>query len=254
MMGRYTAGSQDWHLRVWGVLPDGRRWQQEVKPKFTDHPAIRPAWARALINQLEDDYVLQATPELEERRLRLSLENRVLCRFTAYVAIDRSEVVNAGGEVRRIVQPMDAPAGWDMFSDIAVAYADAYEVDIRSAFRAYCVAPLFDYYVEEHYVEEEEENWSVSDYLRILPQVPPTEVTSLLHQLEHDLQVWMNALRRKPRAAKMVQRLQGLLDAIQQPEWHTDQQALEQLLQLCRETLEALDRSGLLSRRRGRWW
>lgn len=204
MMGRYTAGSQDWHLRVWGVLPDGRRWQQEVKPRFTDHPAIRPAWARALINQLEDDYVLQATPELEERILRLSLENRVLCRFTAYVAIDRSEVVNAGGEVRRIVQPVNAPAGWDMFEDIADAYVAAFESAPRAL---YCIEKHFAHYLEDYYVEEEEENWSVSDYLRILRYVPPIQVTSLLHQLEHDLQVWMNALRRKPRAAKMVQRL-----------------------------------------------
>src|SRR5205085_1346097 len=38
----------------------------------------------------------------------------VLSRFTAFLAIDRSEVVNAGGELKQIVQPVDMPAGWDM--------------------------------------------------------------------------------------------------------------------------------------------
>jgi Ca-activated chloride channel family protein len=38
----------------------------------------------------------------------------VLSRFTAFLAIDRSEVVNAGGKLNQIVQPVDSPAGWDM--------------------------------------------------------------------------------------------------------------------------------------------
>jgi hypothetical protein len=36
----------------------------------------------------------------------------VLSRFTAYVAVDRSTVVNEGGEGRQIVQPVETPAGW----------------------------------------------------------------------------------------------------------------------------------------------
>jgi Ca-activated chloride channel family protein len=38
----------------------------------------------------------------------------VLSRFTAFLAIDRSQVVNAGGQLEQIVQPVDMPAGWDM--------------------------------------------------------------------------------------------------------------------------------------------
>jgi Ca-activated chloride channel family protein len=40
------------------------------------------------------------------------LQFGVLCRFTAFVAVDRSEQVNAGGKVQRFVQPVDLPAGW----------------------------------------------------------------------------------------------------------------------------------------------
>ncbi len=41
-----------------------------------------------------------------------SLRFGVLCRFTAYVAIDRAAVVNEGGEVHQVTQPVEMPAGW----------------------------------------------------------------------------------------------------------------------------------------------
>jgi hypothetical protein len=36
----------------------------------------------------------------------------VLSRFTAFLAIDRSEKVNVGGNPRPVLQPVEAPAGW----------------------------------------------------------------------------------------------------------------------------------------------
>jgi hypothetical protein len=49
---------------------------------------------------------------LAERIVKVSLESGVLCRFTAYVAVDRSEVVNEGGRQHTIIQPVEQPAGW----------------------------------------------------------------------------------------------------------------------------------------------
>jgi Ca-activated chloride channel homolog len=46
----------------------------------------------------------------------------VLCRFTAFVAAD-VQVVNQGGTVHRVLQPVDAPAGWDMFQHVEHAVA-----------------------------------------------------------------------------------------------------------------------------------
>jgi len=43
-----------------------------------------------------------------------SLRYGVLCRFTAYVAVD-SRVVTENGELRRVTQPVESPSGWDMF-------------------------------------------------------------------------------------------------------------------------------------------
>jgi Ca-activated chloride channel family protein len=42
----------------------------------------------------------------------------VLCRFTAFVAVD-TRVVTEGGKSHRVVQPVEAPAGWAMFDEEA---------------------------------------------------------------------------------------------------------------------------------------
>jgi Ca-activated chloride channel family protein len=42
----------------------------------------------------------------------------VLCRFTSFVAVD-SRVVNQGGAMKRVTQPVDSPSGWDMPADEA---------------------------------------------------------------------------------------------------------------------------------------
>jgi hypothetical protein len=46
----------------------------------------------------------------------------VLCRFTAFVAAD-VQVVNEGGVVHRVLQPVEAPAGWTMFQRVGLAAA-----------------------------------------------------------------------------------------------------------------------------------
>src|SRR5262249_61848129 len=51
--------------------------------------------------------------ELEQEIVRTSLRFGVLSRFTAFVAVDRSEVVNEGGEQKTITQPVEAPSGWE---------------------------------------------------------------------------------------------------------------------------------------------
>ncbi len=44
----------------------------------------------------------------------------MLCRFTAFVAVD-SRVVNEGGETRRVTQPVELPSGWESPGDVAPA-------------------------------------------------------------------------------------------------------------------------------------
>jgi Ca-activated chloride channel family protein len=65
---------------------------------------------------LEDRYATGRTnlAQLEKRIVETSLKYQVLCRFTAFVAVDVKEVVNQGGQVQKITQPVDPAAGWDM--------------------------------------------------------------------------------------------------------------------------------------------
>ena len=66
------------------------------------------------MRELEDRYAAGRGNRtgLEQTIIATSLRFRVLCRFTAYVAIDRAAVVNEGGEVHQITQPVEMPAGW----------------------------------------------------------------------------------------------------------------------------------------------
>ena len=48
---------------------------------------------------------------LERTIVGLSLKYHVLSRFTAYVAVDRSQTVNRGA-LHQLVQPVEMPQGW----------------------------------------------------------------------------------------------------------------------------------------------
>jgi len=53
--------------------------------------------------------------DLAKQIVEVSLATNVLSRFTAYVAVDRSEVVNKGGRQQQVVQPVEMPDGWSAF-------------------------------------------------------------------------------------------------------------------------------------------
>ena len=72
---------------------------------------LAASWARAHIRDLEDRYAAGGR-ELEPQIVRVSKQFSVLSRFTAFLAIDRSEAANPGGALRQVVQPVETPAGW----------------------------------------------------------------------------------------------------------------------------------------------
>lgn len=73
---------------------------------------LTASWARARIRDLEDRYAAGERGALEHEIVALSKRCSVLSRFTAFLAIDRSEVVNRGGWQQQVVQPVESPAGW----------------------------------------------------------------------------------------------------------------------------------------------
>ncbi|MEO6081623.1 MAG: VIT domain-containing protein [Umezawaea sp.] len=108
VLGRYR-GAAEGSLALAGRTRDGQAWNAVVPVRHRDEPAITAQWARAALRGMEDAYVA-GNSALEPEIVATSLRFGVLCRFTAFVAVD-SEVV-ADGTVHRVVQPVELPAGW----------------------------------------------------------------------------------------------------------------------------------------------
>ncbi len=115
--GRWR-GRPDGTITVRGTAADGAPFESKVLAATGGHPASTANWARAHLRDLEDRYACLAghsTAELarlEHQITEVSLRYSVLCRFTAFVAVD-SRVVTDGEVPHRVTQPVELPAGWD---------------------------------------------------------------------------------------------------------------------------------------------
>ncbi len=109
LAGRYR-GEPSGTLTVTGQTRDGAQYRTTVAIQRQDEPAITAQWARARLQDLEDAYAA-GERSLEQRIVALSLRHGVLCRFTAFVAVD-SRIVREDGELRRVTQPVELPSGW----------------------------------------------------------------------------------------------------------------------------------------------
>lgn len=108
--GRYR-GPAAGTVTVTGTDRDGGAWRAEVPATVVDSPASSAIWARAHLRDLEDRYTVTTNRALEQDIVATSLRFSVLCRFTAYVAVD-PRVVAEGGPAHRVVQPVELPSGW----------------------------------------------------------------------------------------------------------------------------------------------
>ena len=115
--GRYT-GKPAGSLTVTGRTRDDREFSATVAVRERSEPAVAAQWARARLRDLEDAYAA-GDHGLEQRIVATSLRYGVLCRFTAFVAVD-SRVVNEGGEIRRVTQPVELPSGWEAPADMVM--------------------------------------------------------------------------------------------------------------------------------------
>jgi Ca-activated chloride channel homolog len=103
-------------LVVTGLALDGTQWRRELHASPSHTAGMAAVWARRRIRDLEDRYVAAPpwqSEELEDAITDTSLRFGVLSRFTAFVAVDE-RVVNDGGEVHRVIQPVEIPDGWEM--------------------------------------------------------------------------------------------------------------------------------------------
>ena len=117
--GRFR-GDPGGSLTVHGTGWDGRPWERHVTGAVTgvdgggaraSGVAVRAVWARARLRDLEDRYVIGGRG-LEQLIVETSLRFGVLCRFTAFVAVD-TRVTGEGEPEHRVIQPVELPSGWD---------------------------------------------------------------------------------------------------------------------------------------------
>jgi len=106
-------------VTVTGTTADGKAWKETVKPRSIELPAINHLWARARVTDLEDRFRLQTGEQTSIRKeiIALAIEHTLLTRFTSFVVVDESEIVNKGGEGNKVVQPVHMPAQWEMEMD-----------------------------------------------------------------------------------------------------------------------------------------
>jgi Ca-activated chloride channel homolog len=117
LTGRYRGAAQG-SIALEGRDAAGRPWAETATAQSSSNPSLTATWARGFLRVLEDRYVVATSDRqtLEKRIVETSLRFSVLCRFTAFVAVDRSTAVNPGGKLHQIVQPVEAPAGWEMLT------------------------------------------------------------------------------------------------------------------------------------------
>lgn len=103
-------------VRLRGVDASGRPWEETVPAASGGGSEVAALWARAIIRDLEDRYAV-GDPDpngLMRRIIDVSIGCSVLSRFTAFLAVDRSERVNPGGQPHKVVQAVEPASGWDM--------------------------------------------------------------------------------------------------------------------------------------------
>jgi len=107
-------------VTVSGCHADGTRWSEQLTPREAPLAAIDHLWARARIQDLEDEFRATQSEKAKQEIISLSVKHTVLTRFTAFVAVD-DEVANKSGARRTVVQPVAMPAEWEPASTTMTA-------------------------------------------------------------------------------------------------------------------------------------
>lgn len=121
-------------LRVTGKLPNGKGFQEEVKAQKADMASIAQLWAKTHITDLEDQYRVapQQQSNIKKQIVGLAVKHSLLTKFTAFVVVDETEIVNQTGDMRKVVQPVEAPEAWQEAGDQLMA-GSAARLKMKSA-------------------------------------------------------------------------------------------------------------------------
>lgn len=109
--GRHRGAREDSSATVRGTTALGERWERRAATSMTRDGAATSVWARGHLRDLEDRYAIGGPEDLERRIVETSLRFGVLCRFTAFVAVD-TRVATEGEPTHKVIQPVEQPDGW----------------------------------------------------------------------------------------------------------------------------------------------
>ena len=126
LMGRYH-GTKPKAVTIQARDAAAQPWSATAPAHSSANSAIPSLWARARVRDLEDRYAAQMDDRqaLEKEIVQTSLRFGVLCRFTAFVAVDANGIVNQSGTMHQITQPVELAAGWNMSASIAAMAASS---------------------------------------------------------------------------------------------------------------------------------
>lgn len=102
-------------IEVVGRLASGGKYKEKISLHPTANAALPQLYAKARISELEDlmrDSVANEGQIYEREIVELSVAHSLLTRFTAFLAVDHSEIANPSGDLRKLVQPVETPAQW----------------------------------------------------------------------------------------------------------------------------------------------
>jgi hypothetical protein len=134
--GRYR-GVPEGNVLLEGRDAAGRSWWESVPGRISASEAIPSLWARGHIRDLEDRRATgRGDPAALERRIiETSLRWSVLSRFTAFVAVDRDEVIKQSGKAHKVTQAVEMPAGWEMLERKLEVPVAEFELSVRACNR-----------------------------------------------------------------------------------------------------------------------
>ncbi|MEO8216592.1 MAG: VIT domain-containing protein [Acidobacteriota bacterium] len=146
--GRYVTEPEE--IVVRGVAQhDASQWTSTISRAAGESTVATGVWARAHIREMEDAYVTSRNKTLEQEIVETSLRFGTLSRFTAYLAVDESEIVNGEGKIVEITQAVDMPDGWGMVMrelpmDRGAVRACAYPPAMRRSKGGFKLDAVFD--------------------------------------------------------------------------------------------------------------
>jgi len=131
-------------VTISGKQADGAILRSTVKAVKSKELGIARAWARSRVLDLEHDYdtfdgAHKKVSKLVKEIVKFSLKHKVLCRFTSFLAVDKSEKINGKGELHQVIQPVEPARGWDMLDARGAVCMMAKTKLVKRSTIAYCL-------------------------------------------------------------------------------------------------------------------